>query len=404
MCPAPPDPPAEFGEFGAWVHELALAETETRVLALLAANGFPTDLTRAPSAAEVASRTSFAAIETDVDSTTTDLVAALAAARAALLAASASILAGAVTVAEVLRRLDLTVAGVLTIPGAFDVVADLQRTVRGLLGSLARRSIVRVIADAARARITPTRPDTVDAMLARADVAQVLDVQASRLAADTVTGTARSLRDVAHRVAAATGAGAPLASSTTARDVVPGPMEVAARFVDLVTADARDAGVPRALADSAHQAALAGNGVGRTAAMSAYERESVAQQTDPRSQTGRDSARDTSREDLPAEVTPPLGPDRDPERDSRRTHDVEGFVPEDGAYYLASELLDRSTCSPCAAVDGKEYATWAEALVDYPTGQYWLCEGGTRCRGVVVMVSARENPATLRTPYGQPLP
>jgi len=380
VCPAPPE---RFEEFGHWVHELALAETETRVLALLAANGFPTDLTRAPSAAEVASRTSFAAIETDVDSTTGQLVAALTAARAALLAASASVLAGAVTVAEVLRRLDLTVAGVLAIPGAFDVVADLQRTVRGLLGALARRSIVRVIADAARARITPTRPDTVDAMLARADVAEVLDVQASRLAADTAAGTARSLRDVAHRVAAATGAGAPLASSTTARDVVPGPVEVAARFVDLVTADARDAGVPRALADSAHQAALAGNGVGRTAAMSAYERENMPENMPPAQRPEDDPTR-------------PGGP-LDPERDSRRSPLPE-FTPEAGAWYYASELLDRNTCTPCAQVDGREYATWADALVDYPTGQYRLCEGGTRCRGVVVMVSAREERASLRTP------
>ena len=63
---------------------------------------------------------------------------------------------------------------------------------------------------------------------------------------------------------------------------------------------------------------------------------------------------------------------------------------EDGTTYYASELLDRSTCTPCGSVDGREYASRAAALEDYPDGRYRDCEGGDRCRGTLVAVSADE--------------
>lgn len=61
----------------------------------------------------------------------------------------------------------------------------------------------------------------------------------------------------------------------------------------------------------------------------------------------------------------------------------------------ASELIDRSTCIPCALVDGTDYPTPAAAGEDYPFGQYAACLGGGRCRGMLVYVWSREAPATI---------
>jgi len=52
----------------------------------------------------------------------------------------------------------------------------------------------------------------------------------------------------------------------------------------------------------------------------------------------------------------------------------------------ASELLDGETCDACARVDGKEYETMADALVEYETGGYGACKGGSRCRGTLISV------------------
>ncbi|MCQ9384439.1 hypothetical protein [Brevibacterium moorei] len=51
----------------------------------------------------------------------------------------------------------------------------------------------------------------------------------------------------------------------------------------------------------------------------------------------------------------------------------------------ASELLDGSTCIPCDHIDGKDYASLDEAYVDYPVSGYKNCEGGNRCRGILVI-------------------
>ncbi len=60
----------------------------------------------------------------------------------------------------------------------------------------------------------------------------------------------------------------------------------------------------------------------------------------------------------------------------------------------ASELLDGSTCGPCAVIDGKEYATLAAALADYPdAGGYRECAGGPRCRGTLVFVHGEAEPS-----------
>jgi hypothetical protein len=57
---------------------------------------------------------------------------------------------------------------------------------------------------------------------------------------------------------------------------------------------------------------------------------------------------------------------------------------EEPAGYYASELLDTSTCGPCAGNDGHEYATLDAAQRDYSFGGFNACLGGPRCRGTIV--------------------
>lgn len=56
------------------------------------------------------------------------------------------------------------------------------------------------------------------------------------------------------------------------------------------------------------------------------------------------------------------------------------------ATYFASEILDSNVCGPCASNDGQEYATWDDASAAYASGGFIDCDGGLRCRGVVVAV------------------
>ncbi len=62
----------------------------------------------------------------------------------------------------------------------------------------------------------------------------------------------------------------------------------------------------------------------------------------------------------------------------------------------ASELLDTNTCSPCIAIDGRQYASMEEADRDYPTGHFKDCQGRERCRGMLIKVysKVREPEAT----------
>lgn len=61
------------------------------------------------------------------------------------------------------------------------------------------------------------------------------------------------------------------------------------------------------------------------------------------------------------------------------------------AFYYSSEVMDGSTCSACARLDGTEWTDLAEVRKAYPEGQgYVNCEstksGGNRCRGTAVAV------------------
>jgi 2'-5' RNA ligase len=56
------------------------------------------------------------------------------------------------------------------------------------------------------------------------------------------------------------------------------------------------------------------------------------------------------------------------------------------AEYVASEVLDRNSCSNCRAIDGTRYTTLPDARQAYPSGGYTGCLGGSRCRGTLVTV------------------
>lgn len=60
-------------------------------------------------------------------------------------------------------------------------------------------------------------------------------------------------------------------------------------------------------------------------------------------------------------------------------------LPKPSAIY-ASELLDGFGCGPCSVVDGRDYETLEQAQTDYPSGLYIGCDGGSRCRGTLVVV------------------
>lgn len=56
------------------------------------------------------------------------------------------------------------------------------------------------------------------------------------------------------------------------------------------------------------------------------------------------------------------------------------------ADYYASEILDAGTCPACQENDGHAYASWDDAQAAYATGGYVNCQGGLRCRGIIVAV------------------
>ncbi|ASR78034.1 capsid maturation protease [Arthrobacter phage Timinator] len=76
------------------------------------------------------------------------------------------------------------------------------------------------------------------------------------------------------------------------------------------------------------------------------------------------------------------------------------FEPEE---IWASELMDGRTCRPCELVDGKEYATLAQARVEYEAGGYGACKGGARCRGTLVMIYGDPPERPVEPPKTEPL-
>lgn len=64
------------------------------------------------------------------------------------------------------------------------------------------------------------------------------------------------------------------------------------------------------------------------------------------------------------------------------------------AVYTATEALDKNSCSPCRAVDGTEYTSLSAAREAYPNGGYANCQGGGRCRGMLVADWSRNTDIT----------
>ena len=73
-------------------------------------------------------------------------------------------------------------------------------------------------------------------------------------------------------------------------------------------------------------------------------------------------------------------------------------IPGDETFVAGGVLVHN--CEPCAAVDGTQYATMDDALVDYPGGGiYRACDGGDRCRGTLVAIfSTEDNPTSSDGP------
>lgn len=60
---------------------------------------------------------------------------------------------------------------------------------------------------------------------------------------------------------------------------------------------------------------------------------------------------------------------------------LEGAPP---ALLVASEVLDRATCGPCREIDGTHFDNLTAARAAYGAGRYVFCQGGNRCRGLVI--------------------
>ena len=56
------------------------------------------------------------------------------------------------------------------------------------------------------------------------------------------------------------------------------------------------------------------------------------------------------------------------------------------AQYVACEVMDTNTCTPCADIEGTVFADLPAAEAAYGAGAYRECEGGDRCRGTVVAI------------------
>lgn len=70
---------------------------------------------------------------------------------------------------------------------------------------------------------------------------------------------------------------------------------------------------------------------------------------------------------------------------------------------FSSEILDRSTCGPCRSIDGRQFASVAEAEAAYINGGYLACEGLERCRGTIVVTWDSAAAAPTLTPVPNPV-
>lgn len=59
---------------------------------------------------------------------------------------------------------------------------------------------------------------------------------------------------------------------------------------------------------------------------------------------------------------------------------------EPAAAMFSSEINDGNVCGPCSSIDGTRFDTVDEAEAAYANGGFVDCEGGSRCRGIIVAV------------------
>lgn len=235
----------DLGHVAAAVEVAAL---DVDVAAALAAAGFPIDLTRPPTPAELASRTTFAAIDNDVRAAASELASLGRASRARALDLVAELLRVAPDAATVLRLVDSLAASTATLPGAAALAEIVEDVATARLDRLAADSLTQFVADARNAGIT-VPADDVDALRRVA-----LRDQAHRLAAESIDAAVRAARGAAY---------------TTPRR---GPV---AEFVDQLLRAAADTGTA-ALDDVASQAAIRAAGAGRMSGVDA-----LAEATEP---------------------------------------------------------------------------------------------------------------------------
>lgn len=210
--------------------------------------------------------------------------------------------------------------------------------------------------------------------------------------------TAAQREQIADKVRAAVNNNDPAALAAITVDSAAGAALLAEAMIDhaelaasRVVKEARDQGVhtERGVADAMVLTALAGvvavllaGGLTNAAAREALRRYSV-------SADGEDVARAVD-EHLaglsPTFLADQLGGALTGAQNAGRVATL--LVAPEGALY-ASEVMDRRTCGPCRAVDGRWLGNTSDlSTVDatYPNGGYVDCEGGNRCRGTVVGV------------------
>lgn len=77
---------------------------------------------------------------------------------------------------------------------------------------------------------------------------------------------------------------------------------------------------------------------------------------------------------------------------AQQTGRVNTMLAGPSAALYASEVLDKRSCDPCRAIDGRWIGNTDDPAIQdkieavYPNGNYRDCEGGVRCRGTIVAV------------------
>lgn len=341
-------------------HHRALADD-------IAAGWVPPSAGRARTPAEVAARVVFAGIDAGVTDRAARLAGILTGDRDALAAELAVAFAAAaaarpdrpaagivdLTAHLVDAAVDLTVA-------APDLVARTAATRAAVLGQLRGAAV-----DGYRSVLTEAETQGIDVLGAALEANPPAGQVDHALGADLVDDLELAAAGIA---AAPARTALEVLAAAVARARTTGPAVDASALADLLVAAVR----------TARTAGLTGDH-GRAPLQHAHGR-------------GRQAA---ARRVLARLPVIPAGP-------VARVAAAEALAPADAVAVYASELLDGNTCDQCSLVDGTDYPDLEAAEADYPSGVYYDCAGGIRCRGTLVYVWEAEAPPTLDEPFGRP--